>query len=150
MTKRKILALIVATMTFISFRTASSQGKIESIGNDFGLTIGLTGYQIKEKALNNIKHDGAFMSGGLSYEISKKTSKQRFELYLTPSKVGSRYDPGSDSFIIDTAIKYRYAGKVGDINKNIGLFVGGIAAYDLHMGLYENWDEAHVYWSDFV
>lgn len=146
MRKRISFTLITLIMVFLSLGTASPQDKQESDNKDFGLTIGLTEYQIKEKVLNNVRHSGTFISGGLFYERSKETSKQRFELYSVPSKVGSRYDPDKASTIVDTYIKYRYARKVKDISQDLSLFLGGITGLDSRIAYYANWDESHFYW----
>lgn len=145
---RKVIAftLIIVAMMLLDSGIAFSQSKMEGTSNDLGFTICLIEYQVKERVLNNIRHRGTFISGGLSYEKSKEISKHRFELYLAPALVGSRYDPDKASTIIDTAIKYRYARRVRDINQDISSFLGGIAGLNSHVGYYENWDESHFYW----
>ena len=123
MRKGIAFTMILVVIIFLAPGIAFSQSKMGNTSNDLGFTIGLTEYQVKERVLNDIRHRGAFISGGLFYEKSKETSKQRFELYSVPflGKVGSRYDPDKaptvsgcvflecyvKTTIVDTSIKYR-------------------------------------------
>ena len=142
--KKKIAFITI--FIFLNLKITFPQGKIESSNNNFGLSIGLTEYQVKEKILNNIRHRGMFISGGLFYEKIKESSHQKYELYIIPNALKSRYDPDKASKSIHTFFDYRYTRKVKNINKDLSVYLGGIAGFESHISYYENWNDSHLYW----
>lgn len=123
-----------------------SQEKFQNNSNDFGITLGLTEYQVSEKVLNNIRHHGIFPSLGFSYEWSKEITKQKIELYLIFNMLKSRYDPDNNSFVINPSLNYSHVWKIKDINPKLELFIGGICGLYSHQAFFGNWDDSHIYW----
>jgi hypothetical protein len=142
---RAKISFILITILFI-LKTAIPQNQFESGSKDFGFTIGLNEYQVKEKVLNNIRHRGMMPALAFSYEKSKKISRQRFEFFLIVNMLKSRYDPDRSSIVINPSINYRYARKVKDIDQDFKLFLGGIAGLNSHGAFFDNWDDSHLYW----
>ena len=67
---KKLFYICVFLFTQAHFGLA--QDRSDSTYSDYGISIGLNSYQIKEKVLNNIRHTGFFPSLGFSYEWYKK------------------------------------------------------------------------------
>ena len=65
---------IILIIIMVHLKVAISQHELITGSNDFGFTIGLTEYQVKENVLNNIRHRGMIPSFGFSYEKSKELS----------------------------------------------------------------------------
>jgi hypothetical protein len=125
---------------------AFSQDTVEPGGTDLGFSLGVAEYQMRENALNNIRHRGTLASGGISYERIGEISRQKVEFYLIFSTLKSRYDPDKSSFAANPSLTYRYARKVRNINQELSLFLGGITGLDMHHEWFDNWDDSHLYW----
>ena len=67
MKKGIAFTLIIVAMILLDPGMAFSRDKMEGSNSDLGFTIGLTEYQVKEKVLNNVRHRGTFISGGLFF-----------------------------------------------------------------------------------
>ena len=137
---------VILILIFLHQSIIFAQGKNESNSNDFGLSVGLAEYQVKEKVLNNIRHQGLFPSLGFSYEKIREVSQQKFELNLNFNLLKSRYDPEAASIVINPSISYRYARMVKNITPDIHLFLGGIAGFNSYSAYHLNWDDSHIYW----
>ena len=136
--------LIVLMFSFLN--VAQPQGAFETGSNDFGFTLGLNDYQVKENVLNNIRHRGMMPSLGFSFEKSRELSKQKAELFLIINTLKSRYDPDKSTILINPVITYRYARKVNDFSDHLRLYLGGIGGLNSHSAFYNNWDDSHIYW----
>ncbi len=65
-----IFSIIVLISSFL--KVAQPQGAFETGSNDFGFTIGLNEYQVKENVLNNIRHREMMPTLGFSFEKFKE------------------------------------------------------------------------------
>ena len=141
---RKLFYICVLLFTQSQF--ALSQAQSDSTYSDFGVSVGINSYQIKEKVLNNIKHTGLFPSLGFSYEWFTDQIKQRVELYLIVNMVKSRYENEPAPIMIDPSLNYTQVRKFTVLNPDLHLFLGGTTGLYSHMGYFENWDDSHIYW----
>lgn len=137
---------IILVLLILSLQKCFSQEENTYNKNDFGMTVGLTDYQVRDKVLNNIRHRGIFPSLGFSYEWIRAVKRQRIELYLIFNMLKSRYDPDHNTFIINPSLNYSYVRKVKEINPKIDLLIGGITGLHSHQAYFGNWDDSHIYW----
>jgi len=114
---------IILILFFVNLKIANCQHELISGSNDFGFTIGLTEYQVKENVLNNIRHRGMIPSIGISYEKFKEISWQKYEFYLIINALKSRYDPDRATIVINPSFYYRYARKAKNIKENLDLLL---------------------------
>jgi hypothetical protein len=142
----KNIISVILILIFLHPSVDFSQEKITSSGNDIGFSIGLEEHQVKEKILNNIRHQGLFPSLGFYCERTRDASKQKSELNLNFNLLKSRYDPESASIVINPSISYRHARMIKNITPDIRLYLGGIAGFSSHSAYYANWDDSHIYW----
>ena len=141
---KKLFYICVFLFTQAHFGLA--QDRSDSTYSDYGISIGLNSYQIKEKVLNNIRHTGFFPSLGFSYEWYTENIKQRVELFLIVNMVKTRYENQQAPIIIDPALNYTQVRKVTALNPDLTLYLGGMAGLYSHLGYFENWDDSHIYW----
>ncbi|MFC1726415.1 hypothetical protein ACFL4T_12375 [candidate division KSB1 bacterium] len=137
---------LVLIIFLFGLNSAVSQEKVNTPGNDFGVTIGIPCFQVKEKVLNNIRHGGSLFSFALSYEKPRETSFKAFEFYYSVSMLKSRYDPENASYAFSTKIDYRYLKKAGEFNDKYSVFAGVITGLNSQLMFYDNWDDSHLYW----
>lgn len=141
---------IIYILVFIILNTEPtfSDGNDSNTRKYFGFTIGLSRNQVKEKVLNNIRHQGTFFPSPISfvYENVKINSIQRFEFNLFFTGLKSRYDPDVSSLMIHPDINYRYIWKINKANETWGFYLGGITGLNMQLGWYDNWDDSHLYW----
>jgi hypothetical protein len=139
--------LIAATIIILLCHgTVFSQEDSGSAGGDIGFSLGLAEYQVREEVLNNIRHRGTLVSGGVFYERTSEVARQKYEFHLIFSMLKSRYDPDKASFAVNPSFNYRYARKVKSINPRLALYLGGIIGLDMHHEWFDNWDDSHLYW----
>lgn len=141
---RKLINILCFLL--VQSQISFSQNQSDSVYHDFGLSIGINSYQIKEKVLNNIRHTGIFPSLGFSYEWANEKIKQRVELFLIVNMLKSRYEAEHAPIVIDPSLNYSHIRKVTTFNPDIHLFLGGIAGLYSHMAFFDNWDDSHIYW----
>ncbi len=138
--------LCTVLLLLIQLRMGLCQDQPDSTYTDFGVSLGLNSYQIKEQVLNNIRHTGVFPALGFSYEWSTTQIRQRVELYLIVNMVKSRYEEETAPIIIDPALSYTQVRKIYDFEPELQLFLGGTGGLYSHMGYFDNWDDSHIYW----
>jgi hypothetical protein len=83
-----IFSFIVLMSSFL--KVAQPQGAFETGSNDFGFTLGLNEYQVRENVLNNIRHCGVMPALGFSFEKSQELSNQKAALFLYFSQILKR------------------------------------------------------------
>ncbi len=142
--------LLIFFLTFLIINPGFSfpADKKENSNKYFGFTIGLSRSQVKEKVLNNIRHQGTFFPSPISfnYENVKNNSFQAFEFNIHFTGLKSRYDPDVSSLMIHPDINYRYLWKLNSTNETIDFFLGAITGLNMQLGWYNNWDDSHLYW----
>jgi hypothetical protein len=114
--------------------------------NDFGFSLSVTSYALKEKALNPLRHSGTFVSAGLVHERPRATMTTRFELELVFNPVSSRYEQGKDSFASDLRLTYRHARQAATLRPDLSLLGGGFLGFSSQVAYFDNWDDSHFYW----
>lgn len=143
----KILNIRLITLCLgLGFMTNAISQDIIKGDKNFGISLGLNDYQIRETILNNIRHRGLLLSLGLSNSRLKDKSYKEFNFNIIVNKLKTRYETEKLSLAANPLIKYRYLRKVKNFNENFNLFIGGITGWNLHLGFYEEWDESHIYW----
>ncbi|MFQ5825370.1 MAG: hypothetical protein ACE5JB_15115 [bacterium] len=130
---------------FLNLSIAFPQAKMAS-DNDFGVTLGLNEYQIRDEVLSDARHRGFLASLGLSYSKLKEISINELKFNLIINTLKSRYETEKASVAVNPSMNYSYLRKARDISKNVNLYLGGIIGWNLHMDFYEEWDESHIYW----
>ncbi len=144
--KSKITFLLILMIFNTGFAFPSD--KDSGTQKYFGFTIGLSHNQVKEKVLNDIRHQGTFFPSPISfiYEKAKINAIQAFEFNLHFTGLKSRYDPDVSSLMIHPDINYRYLWKINRANETWGFYLGGITGLNMQLGWYDNWDDSHLYW----
>lgn len=143
-------SIIIYLLTFFVIQSGFSfpPDKRDDVKKYFGFTIGLSHTQVKEKVLNNIRHQGTFFPSPVSfnYEKIKSNSFQAFEFNIHFTGLKSRFDPDVSSLMIHPDINYRYLWKLNSSNKSIDIYLGAITGLNMQLGWYDNWDDSHLYW----
>ena len=123
-----------------------SQTKPDSVYTDFGVSIAINDFQIKERVLNPIRHSGTFPALGFSYQWTTLDIRQRVELDMIVNMLKSRYESEHSPLTIDLSLNYRQVRKLIHLKPDLQLFLGGIAGLYSHMSFLEKWDDSHLYW----
>lgn len=141
---RKIIFSFLIMLGIIS--PGFSQTATDSLYTDFGISIGLNNYQVRETVLNNIRHSGFFPALGFSFDWYQNHIRSKVELFLMVNMLKSRYEEEVSPIVITPAINYRQVRKVAEYDPDLHLFIGGIAGIHSHMAFFDNWDDSHIYW----
>ena len=139
----------IITFSILSLALSQSvmpQERSETTRSDFGISIAINNYQIKEKILNNIRHTGYFPALGFSYNWQTEKIKQRVEFFLIINMLKSRYENETAPVMIDFTLNYTQVRKVTVFYPDLHLFIGGSGGLYSHMGWFDNWDDSHIYW----
>ena len=124
---------------------ACAQGTDQS-DSDFGISLGLSNYQVREEVLNNLRHSGTLFSLGLSHTRPTGLSLKTCRFNVTVSTMKSRYESESNSYALNTVLTYSYSRRVARLTDKADLYVGGIIGLNQHLDFYDAWDESHIYW----
>jgi hypothetical protein len=118
-------------------------GKIRySLGYGFGLI------QSKEENLIPKVHRG--VANFLDFRIEKKDDLYRlFQLQLGYGKLKTAIENEAVSFNAQLSLSYCHDFKIIE-NKRYGYYLGPRASFTSSLSEYENWDEAHAYWGNFL
>jgi len=135
-----------AIVLLIYTRIGFSQTKPDSVYRDFGLSIAINDFQIKDKVLNPIRYTGTFPALGFSYQWSQPDIRQRVELDMIVNMLKSRYENEHSPVTIDLSLNYRQVRKLTELKPDLHLFLGGVAGFYSHMSYFEKWDDSHIYW----
>ena len=141
---RKIIYICIFLLIYSP--VGFSQIQTDSVYSDFGVSVGINSYQIKERVLNNIRHAGIFPTLCFSYEWSTDEIRQTVELAFVVNMLKSRYESEHSPITIDLALNYRQVRKFSKFYPDLNLFLGGITGFYSHMSFFDNWDNSHIYW----
>ncbi|MHA2099560.1 MAG: hypothetical protein ACW99A_12865 [Candidatus Kariarchaeaceae archaeon] len=133
-------------LIILNLGTLLSQDTTKSTVSDFGITLGLNQFQIKEQILTNIRHSGFLGSFGLSYSWLELMSFKELKFNIIINMLSSRYETHQESIAANPSLHFRYIIKATNLKENLNLYLGGIAGWNLYMNHYEMWDESHIYW----
>jgi hypothetical protein len=138
--------IIFSILSLALSQSGLSQDRSDTTFSDFGISIGINSYQIKEKVLNKIRHTGLFPALGFSYDWSNEHVRQKVELFLIVNMLKSRYEAETAPVVIDFTLNYTQNRKVTVFHPDLHLFLGGSVGLYSHMGWFDNWDDSHIYW----
>jgi hypothetical protein len=112
----------------------------------FGISLAATDYQIRDEALNAIRHGGASMTLGFFRQGGNPDRRHRITFSVLVAGLGDRYAPERGSLVARPNLDLRMGWRVSRPGRTTSLFLGGTAGWSTHWAFYEQWDEAHVYW----
>jgi hypothetical protein len=139
------IKLLLSTCLLIPM-FASGQGVPREAATRYGLTLGVAFHQVRDEALNPIRHQGPSVSAGVFREGGSAGSMHRFGISFTFAPLTDRYSPDRSSVLFHPAVEFRYARKTAQLSENLALFLGGTVGWSTRFGFYENWDQGHPYW----
>jgi hypothetical protein len=142
--KARIKLLLPACLLIPMF--ASGQGVPRGAATRYGLTLGVAFYQVRDEALNPIRHQGPSVSAGVFRERASTDSMHRFGISFTFAPLTDRYSPDRSSILFHPAVEFRYVRKTAQPTEDLALFLGGTMGWNTRFGFYENWDQGHPYW----
>ena len=112
----------------------------------FGISFAAGEYQIREEALNAIRHRGASLTLGFFRQGGDLDRRYRMTLSVLVAGLSDRYAPERGSLVAHPDLDLRVGWRVTPPDRSTAVFVGGTAGWSSHWAFYEQWDEAHVYW----
>jgi hypothetical protein len=112
----------------------------------FGVSLAATEYQIREEALNAIRHRGASLTLGFFRQGGDLDRRHRITLSVLVAGLSDRYAPERGSLVAHPELDLRMGWRVTPPGRGTAFFVGGTAGWSTHWAFYEQWDETHVYW----
>jgi len=136
-------------LSCITLAAAASAAAGQSLGPGnagFGVSLAATEYQIREEALNAVRHRGASLTLGMFRQGGDANRRHRITLSVLVGRLGDRYAPERGSLVAHPELDLRMGWRVGRLGRGTSLFLGGTAGWSAHWTFYEQWDEAHVYW----
>ncbi len=114
--------------------------------NSFQLDAGLN--QLKEKNLHPKAHSGACF--GLLYSnLKTKLNQKQFEIGVQFSRPKTKYESLAASVNIQLFANYAYLFN-GFTKNKFTYTLGPELGLHYNLSLYPNWDESHLYWSDYL
>lgn len=141
-----VIASIVVLAAGRPIGLAAQEAAEPRTDNDFGFSLSMTSFAVKEKVLNPLRHRGTFVSASLFYERPRATTTNRFALELVFNPVSSRYEDGKDSFASDLRLSYRHARQLAMLRPDLRLLGGGFIGFSSQLAYFDNWDDSHFYW----
>jgi len=112
----------------------------------YGFTLGVSLYEVRDEALNGLRHRGPSISAGLFREGLSEGAMHRVEVSFAFAPLADRYAPDRSSLLFQPSFDFRYAMKAVRVSEDLSLFLGGTAGWNSRFSFYENWDQAHAYW----
>ncbi len=128
---------------------AASPATCQDLGpgnTGFGFTLAVTEYQVREEALNPLRHRGTSVALGFVRRSGGEDRRLALGFSLLVDPLGDRYTTSRSSLLLHPRLDFRTAWKVRDLGRRTALFLGGIAGWNAHWAFHEQWDEQHVYW----
>ena len=126
--------------------SASGQDIPPGASTRYGLSLGVSVYEVREEVLNSLRHRGPSISLGLFREGTSEAAIHRIQVSFAFAPLGDRYSPDRASLMFHPTVQFHYARKTVQLSPDLLLFVGGTAGWDTRFSFYENWDQAHPYW----
>jgi hypothetical protein len=141
----KIRGVPILFLLLIFPTIAFSQEDV-GVEKDFSIAIGFTNYQIIDQLVSNIRHEGDFVSLGLSHHKMRGTSIREIHFNFIFNPLRSRYESEINSMVSNLAINYQYLKQIKKFDKGFQLFLGPVVGLDWHLSYFNKWDESHIYW----
>lgn len=123
-----------------------AQDSMSATHHYFGLSSGLT--QIKEENLIPKVHSGLHLELSYDYETRDKTY-QCIEFYLGYGTMKTEIENEAVSYSAGARLGYCYDMKIIE-EENFQYFMGPGISYSSSLAEYENFDEAHHFWANFL
>lgn len=137
----------IAIVLLLLMDAGAAHGQdLQSNTKDLGFAVGLVEYQTRERVLNNARHRGMLVTASFFRTRTRGASRRRFDLDITVSRIGSRFERERDSYASSLALAYSYSRRVASAARGLDVFLGGVTGVDSHIAFYENWDDSHFYW----
>ncbi len=138
--------LVPCTALLLAAAPLATTAQRDSVAVDWSMELGLSSLQLREAALNPLRHRGTFGSIGLLRERSSSSVSGRLALEATFNPVATRYETGKNSFAAGLRLGYRRLYRIRDLAPDLALHLGGTGETYIHFAYFGDWDDSHGYW----